>query len=116
MTAQIDVQIATEDASVPVADDLAKWVSRAIVSAGRSPDAEVSVRVVESKEMQRLNCEFRGQDKPTNVLSFPAGEIDGLPEDTEMPLGDIVVCAAVVTDEAAQQGKKTGDHWAHART
>jgi len=63
--------------------------------------------------MQRLNCEFRGQDKPTNVLSFPAGEIDGLPEDTEMPLGDIVVCAAVVTDEAAQQGKKTGDHWAH---
>ena len=44
---------------------------------------------------------------------FPAGEIDGLPSDSELPLGDIVIFAAVVKDEAADQGKSLLDHWAH---
>jgi len=76
-------------------------------------DVEVSVRVVNAAEMQQLNSEFRSQDKPTNVLSFPAGDFAGLPDDAERPLGDIVVCAAVVADEAEQQGKTLRDHWAH---
>ena len=63
--------------------------------------------------MQELNKAFRDQDKPTNVLSFPAGEIDGLPADSGLPLGDIVICAAVVKDEAEDQGKSLLDHWAH---
>jgi probable rRNA maturation factor len=37
----------------------------------------------------------------------------GLPRDTVRQLGDIVVCAPVVSEEAAQQGKSLGDHWAH---
>ena len=113
MTAQVDVQLAVEDESVPAAKDIALWVDRALEAAGRSADAEVSVRVVDSAEMQQLNSEFREQDKSTNVLSFPAGEIVGLPFDADRPLGDIVVCAAVVSDEAGQQGKSVPDHWAH---
>ena len=107
------MQLAADDESIPADDDIAIWVNRAIDAAGSSGDLEVSVRVVDVSEMQRLNSEFRGQDKPTNVLSFPTGDLAGLPEDVEQPLGDIVVCAAVVADEAERQGKMQRDHWAH---
>ena len=113
MNAQVDVQFAIADESTPDADEIALWVSRAIEAAGGSSAAEVSVRIVDSAEMQQLNSEFREQDKSTNVLSFPAGEIAGLPVDVELPLGDIVVCSAVVSDEAQQQGKLLQHHWAH---
>jgi probable rRNA maturation factor len=113
MNAQVDVQIATDDESVPGSNELAIWVSRALRTAGNSDEAEVSVRVVDATEMQELNSEFRDQDKPTNVLSFPAGNIEGLPTDAELPLGDIVVCAEVVRAEAEEQGKALADHWAH---
>jgi len=112
MTAQVDVQLAVDDTSVPQAGDIALWVDRALNAADRSCSAEVSVRVVDVAEMRQLNGEFREQDKSTNVLSFPAGEIAGLPAEA-MPLGDIVVCAAVVSDEANEQGKILSDHWAH---
>ena len=113
MTAQVDVQFAADDESIPTADDIAIWVNRAIDAAGSSGKGEVSVRVVGADEMQQLNSEFRDQDKPTNVLSFPAGDLAGLPDEAERPLGDIVVCAAVVAAEAEQQGKTRSDHWAH---
>ena len=113
MNAHVDVQFAIEDESTPGADEIALWVSRAIDAAGGNSAAEVSVRIVSSAEMQQLNSEFREQDKSTNVLSFPAGEIAGLPVDVELPLGDIVVCPAVVSDEAQQQGKLLQHHWAH---
>ena len=113
MIAQVDVQLVADDGSVPTADDIATWVNRAVDAAGSTGDMEVSVRVVNTAEMQQLNSEFRDQDKPTNVLSFPAGDLAGLPDDAARPLGDIVVCAAVVADEAEQQGKAQRDHWAH---
>lgn len=89
------------------------WVDRAIAAAGGDAGLEVSVRVVDEAEMQVLNREFRGQDKATNVLSFPAANLKGLPPEAEIPLGDIVVCAAVVGAEAERQGKSLNDHWAH---
>ena len=113
MTAQVDVQLAADDESIPTADVIAIWVNRAIDAAGSASNMEVSVRVVDADEMQQLNSEFRDQDKPTNVLSFPAGDLAGLPDEAQRPLGDIVVCAAVVADEAQQQGKTQSDHWAH---
>lgn len=113
MTARIDVQVAIQDPSVPASSDLALWVRRAIDAAGGQRAGDVSVRVVDATEMRRLNGEFREQDKTTNVLSFPAGDIAGLPMDAASPLGDIVICAAVVNEEAQQQGKTPDDHWAH---
>ena len=113
MAARVDIQIAVDDESVPNSDALVVWVSRAMQGAGRRGPADVSVRVVSVTEMQQLNSEFRGQDKPTNVLSFPAGAIEGLPADADMPLGDIVVCAEVVRTEAREQGKTAEAHWAH---
>ncbi|MCH8248379.1 MAG: rRNA maturation RNase YbeY [Proteobacteria bacterium] len=113
MNVQVDVQVASKDESVPNADDISLWVSRTVAASGRGSVGDVSIRVVDEKEMQGLNNRFRDQDKPTNVLSFPAGEIDGLPTGAELPLGDIVVCAAIVRDEAKQQGKSGASHWAH---
>lgn len=71
------------------------------------------MRVVDRVEMRELNRDFRQQDRPTNVLSFPAATISGLPADAAQALGDIVLCAEIVCDEAAGQGKSVDDHWAH---
>lgn len=113
MTVQVDVQIAVDDDSIPDAEGISLWIDRTLSADGDNGATEVSVRIVDASEMQELNAEFREQDKSTNVLSFPAGDIVGLPGDSERPLGDIVVCAAVVASEAEQQGKALSDHWAH---
>jgi probable rRNA maturation factor len=76
-------------------------------------DVEVSVRIVDAEEVRTLNREYRDKDRATNVLSFPAGPLAGLPDDAPILLGDIVVCASVVDSEAAEQGKDVADHWAH---
>ncbi len=113
MTVVVDVELASGAAAAPAADEIVRWVRRAVVATGRDADFEVSVRIVNEDEMQALNREFRGKDNSTNVLSFPAVDIMGLPADTQVPLGDIVVCAAIVIREAATQGKLLADHWAH---
>lgn len=71
---------------------------------------ELNLRIVSRAESQRLNKQFRGKDKPTNVLSFPPD----VPEDFPVPLiGDLALCAAVVAQEAADQGKSLEAHWQH---
>jgi probable rRNA maturation factor len=113
MIVQVDVQTACDDNTIPEATTVEAWVTRAVEAAGTGNDVEVSVRIVDADEIQALNNDYRDKDKPTNVLSFPAGQIEGLPEDAPVLLGDIVVCASVVDSEAAEQGKMVGDHWAH---
>jgi len=73
----------------------------------------MSVRLVNREEIRLLNRDYRQLDSATNVLSFPAGEISGLPTEVAQSLGDVVVCASVVSDEAAEQGKSVDAHWAH---
>jgi len=109
----VDVQIISNAAGIPSADDIGQWVKRAVSTAAADSDAEVSVRIVDEDEMQTLNREYRDQDKPTNVLSFPTGDVDGMPPGVTSPLGDIVVCAAVVAREAEEQGKTLDEHWSH---
>ena len=111
----VDVQFACDDPDSPDAGVICGWVKAAVVEAGVdvAGDIEVSVRVVDIDEIRTLNREYRDTDKATNVLSFPAGKIDGLPAEAVQTLGDVVVCAAVVRDEAASQAKQLADHWAH---
>jgi len=68
------------------------------------------VQVVAPAESRRLNAAWRGKDKPTNVLSFPVAELATGPA---RPLGDLVICAAVVRSEARAQGTPLRHHWAH---
>jgi probable rRNA maturation factor len=111
----VDVQLACDDPDIPDTEKIREWVVSAIAAADAAAmdRSEVSVRVVDVEEMQTLNREYRDKDEPTNVLSFPAGEITGLPTDEGGVLGDVVICAAIVRDEAVEQNKALADHWRH---
>lgn len=114
-TLSVDVQIACDVAGVPDADAIRDWVRLATEGADSSSDGatEITVRVVDADEIHALNSLYRHKDKPTNVLSFPAGHIDGLPEGEPRLLGDVVVCASIVAAEAREQGKEVDQHWGH---
>lgn len=111
----VDVHVACKNSDIPSAKQIEYWVTSAVGGSGRrlAGGTELSVKLVDTDEMRSLNNQYRNKDKVTNVLSFPVGEIAGLPVEAGQALGDIVVCAAVVSDEAARQGKAVGDHWAH---
>jgi probable rRNA maturation factor len=95
------------EAAVMAALDVA---GHATAQRGEAKEEELSVRIVNAQEMQALNRRYRHRDRPTNVLSFPSEMPADLPF---RHLGDIVVCAAVVADEAREQQKPPAAHWAH---
>ncbi|MFO7858094.1 MAG: rRNA maturation RNase YbeY [Ectothiorhodospiraceae bacterium] len=102
-------QIATAEPGMPTETEVNAWVAAAL--ADDAEEREVVVRVVDAEEGRTLNRTYRGRDTATNVLSFPcevAPEFGPVPE-----LGDLVICASVVTREAREQGKTLRDHWAH---
>jgi probable rRNA maturation factor len=104
---EVDLQLAGEWPGVPGEEDFRRWIVAALDD---REDAELTVRVVGRAESRRLNRTYRQKDQETNVLSFPAD----LPEDVDLPLlGDIVVCAPLVAEEASDQGKRVSAHWAH---
>jgi probable rRNA maturation factor len=109
MTLQVDVVRQGRDWS-PAAADIRTWASAAL--GRRAAGAELAVRVVNASESKRLNARYRGLDKPTNVLSFPVPPLPGAAR-APRPLGDLVICASVVRDEARQQRKAIKAHWAH---
>ena len=83
---------------------------------GRIREADLAIRIVDSKEGRALNRHYRGKDYATNVLSFPAEVAEGvkLPKGVKMPLlGDLVLCAPVIAREAREQGKPLNAHYAH---
>ncbi|HLG88635.1 MAG TPA: rRNA maturation RNase YbeY [Alphaproteobacteria bacterium] len=75
---------------------------------------EVGVRLVDDGTIQGLNRDWRGRDKPTNVLSFPLGAPDQT-GDPALPwlIGDIVMGFDTVLGEAEAEGKPLGHHVAH---
>ena len=92
----------------PARSRMKHWAAAALGRRGQG--REIAVRVVAASESQRLNKQWRGKDKPTNVLSFPAPT---LPGEGSRPLGDLVICAQVVRSEAQRDGKSLLAHWAH---
>ena len=109
----VDIQIAAADAGIPAIESIREWVQLAVNETEPGRDVEVSVRVVDEHEMRKLNRDYRQQDKPTNVLAFPAGDAAFVPPGERPLLGDIVVCASVVAREADEQGKPLDHHWCH---
>ncbi len=78
---------------------------------------EINLMLANDETVRGLNHQFRGKDKPTNVLSFPLEELNlknyrKFTPDFVM-LGDIVVAYETVKREAATQGKKFSDHLRH---
>ena len=78
---------------------------------------ELSVRLTSDSEVRALNEQWRGKDKPTNVLSFPMLEAEDLSAANvagpELLLGDIVLARGVCMAEASDKGIGVEDHAAH---
>ena len=105
----IDLQMACEQESgLPTAEQIEQWATAAVQP--QSDEVEMTVRIVDEAESHALNLNYRGKDRPTNVLSFPFE----CPDEVELPLlGDLVICRQVVEYEAAEQKKPLMAHWAH---
>ena len=73
--------------------------------------AEVSLLLSGDAEVRAMNARWRGQDKATNVLSFPAARPDGLAEGA--PLGDIALAYETLAREAEAGGVPLADHYRH---
>lgn len=108
MTIELELQIASEAQTLPHPSQFREWVGNTLVD--RLETAELTIRIVDVEEMTELNETYRKKEGPTNVLSFPA-EIN--PE-FELPLlGDIVICASIVQQEAEDADIELLAHWAH---
>lgn len=70
-----------------------------------SKSYEISVVLTDDAETQSLNKQWRGKDKPTNVLSFP--------QDEDTLLGDIILSLQTIESEAADQSKPLAHHLSH---
>lgn len=104
----LDIQLATEFAEIPTAEMMQTWVD-AVLKASEQ-DSEIVVRLVDEPESAELNAQYRHKTGPTNVLSFPFEAPEGFEMDL---LGDLVICAPLLAQEAQQQNKALFDHWAH---
>ncbi|ABM19815.1 rRNA maturation RNase YbeY [Marinobacter nauticus] len=103
----VDLQMAFDGTGVPSKTLFEAWAEAAWQ--GENP-TEVTIRIVDNDESRELNHQYRGKDKPTNVLSFPFEAPAGI----TVPLaGDLVICAPVVEQEAREQNKDAVAHWAH---
>lgn len=99
-----------QHAWIPNVDDIQRWAEIALAKRCSFEEPELTVRLVSVEESQALNFEYRGKDKPTNVLSFPFELPPGIPLQL---LGDLVICIDVVNQEAQDQQKSNTAHWAH---
>ena len=78
-----------------------RWLRHAL-----NADGELTVRIVDAEEGQRLNREFRGKNYATNVLTFDYAQ-------APLVMADLVLCAPVIAREADEQGKTLVAHYAH---
>lgn len=108
MRLDLSLQIASSATGIPGRPQIRRWVQAACGSA--RPRVELTVRIVDDAESRALNLRYRGRDYPTNVLSFPA---DGVAEFAPALLGDLVVCAPLVSSEAVLRQRSVEAHWAH---
>lgn len=100
----IEIEDAAWVAALPEAEALAR--SAAAATLGALPRT-VALLLTDDASVRDLNARFRGQDKPTNVLSFPAAT------NPEHLLGDVALAFGVCAGEAHDQGKPLGDHLQH---
>lgn len=114
----LDIDIALEagdwpeEASLAAIAETATGAALAELGIGGTAQAELSLLFTDDAHIQVLNREWRGKDKPTNVLSFPA--FDVAPGDPLAPmLGDIVLALETISSEAALEEKPFEHHLTH---
>jgi probable rRNA maturation factor len=95
---------------VPSQKLLKNWAKETLKK--KTDAAELNIRIIDIDEMTELNKVYRHKEGPTNVLSFPFDMPEEINDELPM-LGDIVICADIVKQEAIAQGKPESAHWAH---
>lgn len=106
----VEVEVEAQAWSEAV-EDVEAVVRRAALAALGNQTGDVVVLLTDDATVQDLNARFRGRDRATNVLSFPAATMPDLGETP--PLGDIVLAYDVCAGEARDQGKRMADHLTH---
>ena len=116
--AGVEIELVVEAGSWPAEHELAalaRQAADAVLAALERRDAtvsELSIVFTDDEHVRALNAAWRGKDKPTNVLSFPA--FPEVQRGTLPPLlGDIVLAAETVAGEAAAQRKPLSHHITH---
>ena len=104
---ELELSFAARRPWVPGRRQLLKWAAAA---APPRRAVSLSVRIVGRSRSRSLNAAYRQRDKSTNVLSFAGA---GSAPDGRLFLGELVICAPVVAQEARRQGKSLAAHWAH---
>ena len=106
--------------NIPSEKSIKKWISESFqfINSENKPKnnkMELSIKTVSSDEIKKLNKQYRGKDKKTNVLSFSSKSKDSIywPESTRYHLGDIVICPEIIELEAKRQKKEINSHWCH---
>ncbi|NNC96566.1 MAG: rRNA maturation RNase YbeY [Gammaproteobacteria bacterium] len=108
LNVQREISVADLLKQIPDDDDLQHWAQAAQLDGKQH--LELTLRVVDTAEIQTLNRVFRHKDQTTNVLSFASDVPPGSGIDI---LGDIVICAEIVAQEAEKYGKDLNHRWAH---
>lgn len=104
----LDLQQSSTLLPTPSQEYFQQWVEMALEQ--KHADAELCIRIIDIDEMSTFNLKYRNKNGPTNVLSFPAQ----IPPELQLNiLGDILICAPLVEEEAACQQKEILHHWAH---
>ncbi len=111
--------------AVPAAGEVARRAAAAALSVSgvaaealAAHDAEISLVLADDAMLRRYNRDYRGIDKPTNVLAFAAADLPGgadLTGEAEGPLllGDVLLARETLICEAGEQGKQPADHLCH---
>jgi probable rRNA maturation factor len=107
--------------AVPVVESVCRNAVHAALAVGDEPAGaiEISLLLTNDSTIQGLNRDYRQQDRPTNVLSFPGPMMVGMnrsrPFDEAPPmlLGDVALALETVTGESQDQAKTISDHLSH---
>jgi len=117
MSATPEIEILVEGGgwhTLPEAEGIVRSaIASALHAAALSclPGAELTVILADDARLRALNADWRGKDKPTNVLTFPAANPR---EASSSPLlGDVVIAWETLLREAGEEGKRPADHLAH---
>lgn len=108
MTIELELQIATDAQTLPHPAQFREWIGNTLDE--RFDNVELTIRLVDVEEMTELNETYRHKTGPTNVLSFPSD----MHQDLDFSvLGDVIICAPIVEQEANAGNIDLLAHWAH---
>ena len=99
---QIAEQLELSDDPAALSDLLEEAARTTLKLAAENVEAELTIALTDDEHIQQLNHQFLGLDAPTDVLSFPAGDLD--PDSEELYLGDVVISVPRAQAQASAAG------------